>query len=635
MFDRVLTTYFRPVASLLMLLAFITFTLFARGGLSGATLDLTENRLFTVSKATRTALSELAEPIELTLVYSSNVGQDYPAIRAYADRVRQYLRSYGNLAGGQLDIRELNSTPFSEAEDEALAAGLTAVETDGPDPLYFGLIGRNAVDDELVIPFLAPERETTLEYDLTRMIVRLDRPVPATIGILSSLPGMSDPRPELAYQVRKDIEKSFEIEQLAEDFVEIPGSVDILLIAHPPRLTEFQTYLIDQFLLSKGRAIILVDPASKAGFAAASLGEADNAIRSDLPALFARYGVELSDAAVGDTANALPVSIRDEAGRQSILGQPLFIDIGTDLLDRTDPVTAVLNRGINFGAPGKLSARTVDGLEVMQLAQTSDRPSFIPPELAARNATPDEVLAAYSPEAEPAGLILRIRGILPGAFPSGPVSPPVTGDPVRDTLAADAASRLPEHLARGTGRADLILVADADLLDDSLYIDPGSNTAVADNASFVLNAIDSLSGSIDLASLRSRAPADRAMTRIIELREAAEADYFQQQASLESELQAATQRIEELQEIGATGGFFSGDLEADLTPEERQELVELRATLVDTREQLRSIQRRYRQQLDGLERRLSLANIYGPPALIGLFGFIVLWRRHRRMRRVA
>lgn len=624
--------YYRLVASALMILSFVLFTLFMRGMLSGVSADLTESRLYTVSDSTRAIMRDLSEPISLTLVYSSSVGQDYPAVRAYAERVRQLLATYKSLAGNGLQVVELNPLPFSEAEDEALAVGLTAVDTDGPDPLYFGLIGRNAVDDELVIPFLAPERETSVEYDLTRMINRLDNPVPATVGLLSALPGMAARLPEQAYQVRKEIGKSFELETLPANFVEIPDTIDILMIAHPPRLTEFQTYLLDQFLLETGRALILLDPASKTGLASARLGDSDEVISSDLSTLLIRYGVRLSDQAVADSANALPVSILDDAGRQSFVGQPLFIQIGPGAMDRDDPITSVLRRSINIGAPGAIEIQDSTPLNIEILAQTGDRPSYIDPRLAARNATPEEVISVYRPESGPFPIMVRMSGTLPTAFPSGPVSPPQTGDPVIDQLARTSFEGLPAHRAMGAGRAEIILISDADLLDDVLYIDPSSGVPLADNASLILNALDNLSGGADLVDLRSRAPGLRPMTRIVDMREAAEAAYFEQQASLEGELSRAVRRLEELQQIGATGDFYSGDLEADLTDAERAEMIELRQTLVQTRAQLRAIQRDYRKQIDGLERQLSLLNIYAAPLLVGLIGFLILWRRQRRTR---
>ena len=90
--------------------------------------DFTENRLYTVSEGTRETLRDLAEPVDVTFVYTRSVGQDYPQVRAYADRVRQMLATYQGLAGRRLTVREIEPRPFSPAEDEALAYGKPGYE---------------------------------------------------------------------------------------------------------------------------------------------------------------------------------------------------------------------------------------------------------------------------------------------------------------------------------------------------------------------------------------------------------------------------------------------------------------------------------------------------------------------------
>ena len=167
------------IATALVTVIFVSGNLLAQKVLTGAQIDFTENHLYSLSKATREKLSDIAEPVDVTLVYSRSVAQDYPAVRAYAARVRELLKAYESQSGGYVRVREIDPTPFSPAEDEALAAGITAIDTNGDDPLYFGIIGHNTIDDQRVIPFLAPEREVSLEYDLTRMVSPAGRSGPA------------------------------------------------------------------------------------------------------------------------------------------------------------------------------------------------------------------------------------------------------------------------------------------------------------------------------------------------------------------------------------------------------------------------------------------------------------------------
>lgn len=76
-------------------------------------------------------------------------------------------------------------------------------------------------------------------------------------------------------------------------------------------------------------------------------------------------------------------------------------------------------------------------------------------------------------------------------------------------------------------------------------------------------------------------------------------------------------------------GFFAGDPEAELTPDERAELSALREDILTIRAGLRDIERDYRREIDALEATLKAINIWGGPLLVMLAGVLV-WRRQAR-----
>ena len=80
-------------ASALLALCFVSGNLIVQKVFAGARIDFTENNLFTLSDATRQTLKNVAEPVDLTFFYTRSVGQEYPAVRAYAARVRELLSS--------------------------------------------------------------------------------------------------------------------------------------------------------------------------------------------------------------------------------------------------------------------------------------------------------------------------------------------------------------------------------------------------------------------------------------------------------------------------------------------------------------------------------------------------------------
>ncbi|MEM8920692.1 MAG: GldG family protein, partial [Pseudomonadota bacterium] len=210
---------FLVLASFFAILIFAGLNIAAQSWLSTARLDFTENRLYTLSDGTREVAASLAEPVDLTFVFSRRLAAEYPAMRTYGARVRELLAEIAAKSGGDVRVREVDPSPFSAEEDEAIAAGLSSAPTSDGDPLYLGVIGRNSVDDEIIIPFLGPERETLLEYDLARLIAQLDDPQPPRVGVLSSLPGLQGRGMEAdAYYVLREMARSFEIVPIADDF---------------------------------------------------------------------------------------------------------------------------------------------------------------------------------------------------------------------------------------------------------------------------------------------------------------------------------------------------------------------------------------------------------------------------------
>ncbi|MEM1105330.1 MAG: GldG family protein [Pseudomonadota bacterium] len=597
--------------------------------LASARIDFTERQLYTVSDATRATVRAVTEPIDLTLVYSRRVGQDYPRIRAHAARVREVLDGYASLSGRRLRVRELDAAPFSTAEDAALAAGLTAVPTQGTDPLYFGLIGRNSVDDERVIPFLAPERAGSLEYDLTRMIARLDDPAPPRVGLLTSLAGLRGDGVDTGYRVLAEMRRAYALQPIPDTFASLPEGLDVLVIAHARPLNAYQTWLIDQFVVAGGRLVWLVDPAAKIA-GAGDLFDIDPApTSSDLGQLGRHWQVVLAEGAVADAGNALPVQTLSPDGRREIAGQPLFIAATPAQMSRTDPVTSELQRSVNLGAPGALFIAATSPFKTEPLIATGPAPSFIPAAQAAMEMAPSEVILAYDTLDAPLTLAARLTGPVTSAFADGRPPLPLSGDPVEDELLRAEAAGAPAHRAEPSGPATIVLVADADFLDDGFYINPTGGAVIADNGTLLLNAIDAVSGIDGLLELRSRAESARPMALVDRMRGRAEAEYFEEQARLEELLLDRQRRLDDFQAQSVSLAAVGSDFEAGLTPDERAELQALRADVLDTRARLREIERGFRSEIDALETTLKAVNIWGG-ALLAIFTGLFIWWRQKR-----
>src|ERR1041385_1622609 len=262
-------------AIVLAAIIFVALNIAADATFTTSRLDLPENGQYTLSQGTKNIVSKLEEPITLKFFFSKKSASEYAQVTAYAGQVRDLLNQYAALSHGKLRVQEIDPVPFSDAEDQARANGLTAAPTQG-DPVYFGLVGTNTIDGRETIPFFAQDRAPFLEYDLSSLIYRLSHPKKPKLAILSGLQLQAGPggmmammqgksRPYILYQ---QLRQAYEIKMLQPNAADIPDDVDVLLIVQPGGISDPMQYAIDQFVMRGGRALVMVDPASELAGAA-------------------------------------------------------------------------------------------------------------------------------------------------------------------------------------------------------------------------------------------------------------------------------------------------------------------------------------------------------------------------------
>src|SRR5580698_2746261 len=122
-------------------------------GLRGMRVDLTQNKLYTLSPGTKQVLADLKEPINLYFYFSREAAaKQAPLVMPYANRVREFLEELAARAGGKIRLRIVDPQPFSDDEDRAGEFGLQPLQAGAGDSLYFGLAGTNSTDGRSAIP---------------------------------------------------------------------------------------------------------------------------------------------------------------------------------------------------------------------------------------------------------------------------------------------------------------------------------------------------------------------------------------------------------------------------------------------------------------------------------------------------
>lgn len=588
--------------------------------LRGVRLDLTENELFTLSDGTGKILESIAEPINIYFFYSDRATENIPQLRTYSSRVKETLQEFEQRADGKIRLAVIDPLPFSESEDRAAEFGLQGINLGTPEPVYMGIAATNSVGDEEIIPFLDPGKESFLEYDLAKLVYSLANPDRPVIGLLSDLPMASgfDPQTQQMtppWIVTSQIEQLFELRTLERDTKAIDSEIAVLMVVHPKSLTDSTLYAIDQFIMRGGRALIFVDPYSEADVPASDPSNPAAAMMasrsSSLEKILDAWGLSvLADQVVGDDKFALTVS---GFGARPVRHLGL-IGIDESGIDPDDVITSGL-QSLNLGFSGLIEVADEAAAQVTPLVRTSDFAGTLSASTLAFLRDPNQLRDGFTPEGEPYVVAARIQGELPSAFAAGPPA----GDEVG------------EHLAASAKPANVVLVADTDMLMDRLWAQVQNffgqrlTTAFANNGDFVVNALDNLAGSGELISVRGRQPFTRPFTRVQELRRQADDQFRRTEQNLQQQLQETEAKLGELQANREDSNALI------LTPEQETELERFQEERLRIRKELRQVQRGLDQSIEDLGTMLRVINIGLMPVVISIVT-LCLWLIRRRKR---
>ena len=588
-------------------IAFVGVNVAADTAITNARLDLTQTGQFTLSPGTRDILAKLQEPVTLKFYYSRGVGARYASIAAYAKRVRDLLQEYASLSHGKLILEEIDPEPFTPEEDQASGAGLTAAPTDRGDVVYFGLSGTNSIDGHQTIAFFSSDRESYLEYDLTSLIYHLATPKKPKVALISSLPMVGSPQNPQPLAAYAALSQEYDVTTLSSDFTGIPPGTDLLVIAHPPELSPQMLLAIDNFVLSGKRALILVDPLSEL----AQRGDPQSAASpsSDLGPLLKSWGVDYpSNMVLLDRSLAQEVAASNDP-REPAIPYPLWLHLTTADFDLHDPITASL-QSINLASAGEVAPMRGATTIFHTLIGSSDQANMAPREQVMALRDPTHLIEAVRPTGVRYALAARITGIAKSAFPKAPG-------------------------AVQSGHLQLVIMADSDIWDDRFWVHVSNQLGravaepFADNGAFILNAVENLTGSDDLISLRTRASNDRPFTVVQALQQKAQLRYRETQDTLQTSLSRAESTLAQLQQGG------SGNSVA-LNAKEKEQIESLRRGMALTRRELRDVQHDLRAEVDALGARLAFLNIFGVPILVAGFALVLgLIRRRRQARNMA
>ncbi len=596
---------------------FIGIMLLANTLLRGAQIDLTENNIYTLSDGTKNIVANLQEPVNLYLFFSERTATPNPQIRNYGIRVRELLEDLVARSNGKLTLKVIDPQPFTEEEDRATEMGISPMRI-GTENIYLGLAATNSTDGKQSIPFLDSQLEQQLEYDVAKLIYGLSTSKRPVVGWLSSLPMQGDfdmrtGRPRPPWVVYQQVEQLYTVRDLDVSVSKIDSDIDVLVLVHPKDLPPAALYAIDQYVMRGGHVLAFVDPNSQADAAGADPSNPMAAMSADksssLEPLLSAWGVDFDrNQVVVDLERGLRVTMRE--------GDPPAQHIAILGLDDTamarDVITGTLT-SVNLATAGSLKAKEGSKLQFEPLIRTSAQAGLLPSQRFAMLTDPATLRDGFKPSGEQI-VAARISGAASSAYPDGP---------------PEGATAAPDALKASSKPINVVVIADADLLSDFMWVQTGNflgqmiSRSFADNGKLVWNALDNLAGSSDLISIRGRASYSRPFEKFEDLRRTAAAQFRSTELELEEQLRQTEENLTKLQSAQPGDELLS--------PDQAREIERFQEQKLRIRKELRAVTSGLDRDIERLGARVKFVNIIVVPGVFALIAVaMALWRKRRR-----
>lgn len=635
--------------------------------------DLTDERLFTLSEGTLGLLRALPRSAQLKLYVTRGEAMPIP-LRQYAQRVQDLLREYVRAAGGRVTLEVHDPKPFSDEEEWARKYGVEGRSLNplggGPE-IYLGLAAVSGTR-EAVLPFLSPENEPRLEYEITRMLHEVTRARKPKIGVASSLglfgappSPFGGPRPTAPWTFIRELQALYDVTEVSLTDDRLPEELTALILVHPRDADESFLYAVDQYVVHGGRLLVFTDPLC--------LAELENrdprrmalggmGAQSDLNRLTQAWGLSTPASLAADPAAATPVRAGEGPPRLN-LG---WLSLREDALARDEIATSGLAT-LMLPFAGAYSGTAPEGLTLTPLLQTSAEAGWSDPAMILMGGD-----LSQPPPPDPAArlIALRLTGFFPSAFPDGrpgekkpegaataetpaPAPDSATAEPAANEARADAEAPAaakdaaaaatppatepapspdgrPPHLKKGIASGTAILVADVDMLYDRFAVERANFLGYEmaqlanDNLNLAWNLVEQLAGSEALIGLRSRGRFDRPFRRVLEIERRAAAQWRAEEERLQEQLRQTRERLAQMQ------ARRDPNQQVILTEEQRREIERFRNEQFQTQRQLKEVEKNRRREIEQLGWTLKLINLGAAPTAVAVFGLVRGWRRRRR-----
>jgi ABC-2 type transport system permease protein len=645
--------------------------------LEGARFDMTQDNLYSLTEGTEQILdrmvSEGVKPVDIDLYFSETTGKTLPRFIknfiAYDRYLRSLLKEYERAAQGRIRVHFIDPVTDSDEAQDALDFGLDGkpINQEG-DLFFFGLVFQTQTGSRDIIEFLWPDRQETIEYEISKTLHALLWPSSRTVGVLSGLEvfgGADNPylAQMLAAQGRQPPEKWVAL-QLLEEAHNVrsidretehisPDEFDLVVVIHPKGLSDKALWALDEWVVRGGNTLIFQDPYALDDRPPQNPQQPWQALQyqpaSNLGAMLAAWGLEMpANQFAADMDLAVRRAVDPRGGAESVLIDLSFNDTTRDQTLAIDhPVFEGLSelRFLMAGALRPLVGSEAEGVELTPLVTTTATGSTLtiepgfggePGKLAYTDLSqPAKLRDAFVPGTESVVLGYQIKGRLPTAYPEGidypaetpetpPGLPPGVKLPPPEGAEMIHQDPVPDD---ERGEATVVVMSDVDVISDQIAFQRnflGLTMATNDNHKLLLNLVDYLMGAEELMGIRAKHAIRRPFTLFDDIEDAAEVQTLERERQLREEVAAAEEELRQKRQE------MSGQQAALFQKQVQEEVDRLNDRLSEANRELREIRKGRREALEREEAKVRFSVLGWMPILVLAVG-IGLGLRRRRM----
>ncbi len=271
--------------------------------------DLTESKAYTLSDASKNLVKNLDDKFIAKAYFSGDLPAPYNNYRRYLQDQLDEYRAYSN---GNFQYEFIDPSGKEDAIKEAQRYGIPEVQVQvikedkmQVEKAVMGVVFMYG-DKQETIP-VVKELEK-LEYDISLNIKKLSQSEQKKVGILS---GHGEPVLDKMKEFHQLLQQQYQVQTVSlANGAEVPMDISALVVVAPnEKLQDWETYLIDQYIMKGGKVGFLLNKVK-----VASLQEQmGQPLDVNLDKLLENYGVRINTDMVRDTRCA-NITIQQQVG---------------------------------------------------------------------------------------------------------------------------------------------------------------------------------------------------------------------------------------------------------------------------------------------------------------------------------